>query len=69
VLYHPDCEGPSCVERTPARESRPEDYGFFYSSIIVPQWITASGEGADLLWLASTWNPYRVILLRTHLDP
>jgi len=69
VLHHPACTDPGCALRTPARDVSPDDYGFFYSSIIIPQWTRPSGEGADLIWLASTWNPYRVILLRTHIEP
>ena len=28
-----------------------------------------AGNGVDLVWNASTWDPYRVILLRTRIEP
>jgi len=46
----------------------PEGYGWFYGANIIKQWIVPAGDGADLVWNASTWDPYRVILLRTHIS-
>jgi hypothetical protein len=30
--------------------------------------MTTAGDGVDVIWNASTWDPYRVILLRTHIS-
>jgi hypothetical protein len=46
-----------------------EGYGWFYGANIIEEWITPAGDGVDILWNASTWDPYRVILLRTRIQP
>ena len=28
-----------------------------------------AGGGADILWVASSWDPYRVFLVRTRIKP
>lgn len=63
-LYHPECRGEKCVEPT-----GDHDYGFFYASNIIAQWTRPAGEGVDIIWNASTWNPYHIILLRTRINP
>ena len=45
----------------------PKEYGFFYSANIIEQWTRPTSEGVDIVWNASTWDPYRVVLLRTHI--
>ena len=47
----------------------PDEYGFLYSANIIDPWIKRSGTGVDIIWNASTWDPYRVALFRTHIDP
>jgi hypothetical protein len=65
VLYHPACEGENCQERS---LQFPEgDYGWFYGANIIEEWNAPTADGVDLYWLASTWSPYRVIMLRTHI--
>jgi len=70
MLRHPACTEPGCAPHTAARDINPKEYGFFYSANIIEQWTRpAPGGGADLVWNASTWDPYRVILLRTRIQP
>ncbi len=67
VLYHPACEGEGCQKRS---LQFPEyDYGWFYGANIIEEWTRPAGNGVDLIWLASTWDPYRVIMLRTKINP
>jgi hypothetical protein len=68
MLYHPDCKDPNCapIDRAPERVDR--EVGYFYAPNIVEQWIRPAGDGVDIIWNASTWAPYRVILLRTHVS-
>ncbi len=68
MLRHPECTAPTCAPHTPDTEVTPGDYGFLYSANIIEQWIRPAGKGVDILWNASTWNPYRVILLRTRIE-
>jgi hypothetical protein len=67
VLHHPACVGPKCETRTPRMAA--DDYGCLYGPNIIEQWTRPAGKGIDVIWNASTWNPYRVILLRTHIEP
>jgi len=67
MLRHPRCTRSGCAPHTRARDISPAEYGFFYGANIVEQWIRPAGDGVDVIWNASTWDPYRVILLRTHI--
>ncbi len=67
MLRHPDCRDPRCAPFDNAEGRNPREYGFFYAANIIEQWIRPAGDGVDVIWNASTWAPYRVILLRTHL--
>jgi hypothetical protein len=69
MLRHPACTEKDCAPHTPAREANPLEYGFFYSANIIEQWTRPAGDGVDIIWNASTWDPYRVILLRTRINP
>jgi hypothetical protein len=69
VLHHPACQDPDCAPHTNAPEVSPQEYGFLYGVNIVEQWTRPAGGGVDLIWNASTWDPYRVILLRTRINP
>jgi hypothetical protein len=68
VLRHPACTAPGCA--TPSRMPfyHPDEYGFLYSANVIDPWIKRSGTGVDIIWNASTWDPYRVALFRTHID-
>jgi hypothetical protein len=66
ILHHPACKGPRCQTRS---EELPQgDYGWLYGANIIEEWTRPAGNGVDVMWIASTWNPYRVILLRTRID-
>ncbi len=69
MLRHPSCTSDDCAPHTPARDVNEKEYGFFYSANIIEQWTTPVGDSVDVIWNASTWDPYRVILLRTRIDP
>jgi hypothetical protein len=69
MLRHADCKQSNCAPATNWEGVNPREYGFFYAANIIEQWTRPAGEGADIIWNASTWNPYRVILLRTHINP
>jgi hypothetical protein len=68
MLRHPDCVGETCAPHTGTDEEQEKEYGFFYSANIIEQWTRPAGDGVDVIWNASTWDPYRVILLRTRID-
>jgi hypothetical protein len=65
VLYHPACQGAGCQARS--LQFPDNDYGWFYGANIIEEWIRPAAGGVDVLWLASTWDPYRVIMLRTKI--
>ena len=69
MLRHPVCTDASCAPHTADKTAQPGDYGFFYAANIIEQWIRPAGKGVDIVWNASTWDPYRVILLRTRIEP
>jgi len=69
MLRHPDCTDPDCAPTTARGDERKDEYGFFYSANIIEQWTREAGDGVDIIWNASTWDPYRVILLRTRIEP
>jgi hypothetical protein len=69
MLRHPDCSDPNCAPTTARPGEREDEYGFFYSANIIEQWTRPAGGGVDIIWNASTWDPYRVILLRTRINP
>jgi hypothetical protein len=68
-LYHPGCKAPGCA--TPSRTPffHPDEYGFLYAANIIEQWAKRDGGNVEVIWNASTWDPYRVILLRTRIHP
>jgi hypothetical protein len=84
VLYHYACvdqPGAPCARTDPSRPfdaflpgcpsvSAGFDIGRFYGANIIDAWTRPDGHGGvDMLWNASTWNPYAVILLKTNLRP
>jgi hypothetical protein len=69
VLRHPRCIREGCAPKTNSPQLPPGDYGFLYGASIIEPWIKPVGNGVDVIWNASTWNPYRMILLRTRIQP
>jgi Cys-rich repeat protein len=68
VLHHPGCKEESCASHTRTPFYHDDEYGFFYSANIIEEWTRAVDGGVDIYWNASTWDPYRVVLLRTHIE-
>ncbi|MBI2994487.1 MAG: DUF4185 domain-containing protein [Gammaproteobacteria bacterium] len=68
VLHHPACADPACVTHTRSAEVTEHEYGFLYGANIIEQWTRPAEGGADLIWNVSTWDPYRVVLVRTRID-
>jgi hypothetical protein len=69
MLNHPACDTEGCAPHTQTAYYHENEYGFFYSANIIVPWTTTTGDGVDILWNASTWDPYRVVLLRTRIEP
>ena len=70
MLHHPDCKASTCAPHTKWEGVNPREYGFLYGVNIIEQWTRpAAGGGADILWVASSWDPYRVFLVRTRINP
>jgi prepilin-type processing-associated H-X9-DG protein len=67
VLHHPACTGERC--QPPSVYMMKGDYGWLYGANIIEEWTRPAGNGVDVIWNASTWDPYRVILLRTRIKP
>jgi hypothetical protein len=67
VLRHPGCTGEGCATHSKTPFYNEKEYGFFYGSNIIEQWTRSTAEGVDILWNASTWDPYRVVILRTRI--
>jgi hypothetical protein len=69
ILRHPDCTAANCAGATNWDGVDPREYGFLYAANIIEQWIKPAGNGVDIIWNVSTWDPYRVALVRTRINP
>jgi len=67
ALNHPACTGAGCAPHTQTPFYNKDEYGFFYSANIIEEWTEETEDGVKVVWNASTWDPYRVVLLRTHI--
>jgi hypothetical protein len=56
------CDAAAPVQLT---ASSPEDFGVEYGTAIVPRYTMDGAQQASFHWLMSTWNPYRVVLMKT----
>ena len=68
IMRHPDCVEPGCADSTDWEGVNPREYGFLYGVNIIEQWTRPAGDGVDILWNLSTWDPYRVVLVRTRIN-
>jgi hypothetical protein len=68
VLRHPDCTAAGCAPHSRTPFYHEDEYGFLYSANLIEEWIVPAGGGVDVLWNASTWDPYRVVLIRTRIE-
>ncbi len=64
-FVHEECDSSSEIQTDPYRSH--SDYGAEYGSAILPRFIEDAPDHATLSWLMSTWNPYRVVVMRTRL--
>lgn len=69
TLRHPSCVGANCAPHSNAYVYSANEYGFLYGANLIQPWITPVGAAVDVIWNASTWDPYRVVLLRTRINP
>lgn len=80
ILHHPACVGAGVNSSTPSRPAiegciapsayMPQgDYGWLYGANIIEEWTRPVGAGVEVIWNVSTWDPYRVVLLKTRIDP
>ena len=69
ALRHPACTDSSCAPHSDMFAYQAGEYGFFYSTNIIEEWTRPTAGGVEILWNASTWDPYRVVLLRTRIKP
>jgi hypothetical protein len=67
MLRHPACTAERCAPHSQTAFYHPDEYGFFYSANIIEEWAQVVEGGVDVIWNASTWDPYRVVLLRTRI--
>ncbi len=67
MLRHPDCTDASCAPSTDWDGVDPREYGFLYAANIIEQWTRPAGDGVDIYWNFSTWDPYRIVLVRTRI--
>ncbi len=69
IMHHPDCVQATCAGGSTDWEGvNPREYGFLYGVNIIEQWTRPAGSGVDVIWDLSTWDPYRVVLLRTRIN-
>lgn len=80
ILYRADCPSeidPRCPASDPLRQltrrlifGTPDDYGVMYAPFIIDAFTKSGGAGmADVYWTLSTWNPYRIFLMKTRIVP
>jgi hypothetical protein len=69
ALRHAECTAEGCAPHSETPFYHEDEYGFFYSANIIAEWTRPAGDGVDVIWNASTWDPYRVVLLRTRIKP
>ena len=68
IMHHPDCVQQTCIGSTDWEGINPREYGFLYGVNIIEQWTRPAGSGVDIIWNLSTWDPYRVVLMRTRIN-
>ncbi|MET0340004.1 MAG: hypothetical protein ABW252_03345 [Polyangiales bacterium] len=70
ILHHPRCTLPGCAPSEPVLLWAAGEPGRLYGASIIEPWTESRADGSvDLYWNLSTWNPYQVVLMKTHLTP
>jgi len=67
ALHHPACREPGCQPSVAIPAWHDRGYGWFYGANIIEPWTVATEDGVEVIWNASTWDPYRAVLLRTEI--
>lgn len=68
ALHHPDCREPGCQASVTVPLWTNRGYGWFYGVNIIEPWTVETDGGVEVIWNASTWDPYRAVLLRTRIE-
>jgi hypothetical protein len=77
ILFHAECEGSACAPaeaffQTGVPPFTGKPYGFLYGPNIIQEWTTQREppqSGVDIYWTISTYDPYQVVLMRSHIAP
>ncbi|HEX4355219.1 MAG TPA: hypothetical protein VHZ95_19945 [Polyangiales bacterium] len=64
ILRRPDCTASSCAPHESFYGA--DEMGFFYAPNVIDEWTRATDDGVDIYWSVSTWDPYQVVLMKTH---
>jgi hypothetical protein len=68
ILHHARCKEATCAPSEPVFAGTVDENGRLYGPSIIEPWTrTHPDRSVDLYWNMSTWNPYQVVLMRTHL--
>jgi hypothetical protein len=67
LLHHKDCKGVACAPNTLPPEISPVPHGVLYAPNVIEEWTEVRSDAVELYWNVSTWNPYRVVLMKTRL--
>ena len=65
LLRHPACVDEGCAPHQGLPNFVDDEYGFFYGPNIVDQWTRVEEDRVALYWNVSTWDPYRIVLMKT----
>jgi hypothetical protein len=75
-IFHPDTDAAAChfmhdSSRTCASLAgdNGKTNGAPYAPYVLTRFTRATSSGAEVYFLMSTWNPYQVVVMRTHLTP
>ena len=63
------CEGkgPNPHDRSQLNDNNEISNGGEYAPFLIPSYTKFDGDTLSLYWVMSTWNPYQVVLMRTHV--
>jgi hypothetical protein len=67
ALHHPSCTEPGCTPSMAIPAWAQNGYGWFYGANIIEPWTTETQDAVVITWNASTWDPYRTILLQSRI--
>lgn len=65
LLRHPACTAGDCAPHQGLPNFVDEEYGFFYAPNIIEPWTWVEEGMVHFYWNVSTWNPYRIVLMKS----